>query len=41
MTLAISMLKNIFLLHTRTQDYHLMYPNVDIFSLKKFTYVEK
>ena len=28
MALAISMLKNIFPLHTKTQDYHLTYPNV-------------
>ena len=28
MTLAISMLNNIFLLHAKTQDYHLKYPNV-------------
>jgi hypothetical protein len=26
MTLAISMLENIFLLHAKTQDYHLKYP---------------
>ena len=28
MTLAISMLKNIFPLDTKMQDYHLKYPNV-------------
>ena len=28
MTLAISMLNNIFPLHTNTQNYHLKYPNV-------------
>ena len=28
MSLAISMLKNIFPLNTKTQDYHLKYPNV-------------
>ena len=27
MTLAIIMLKNVFLLQTKTQDYHLKYPN--------------
>ena len=46
MTLAITMLKNMFLLHTQTQDYHLMLQcatlkchDVDIFSLKDVTYV--
>jgi hypothetical protein len=28
MTLAITMLNNIFPLHTKMQDYHLKYPNV-------------
>ena len=28
MTLAISMLNNIFPLHTKMQNYHLKYPNV-------------
>ena len=28
MTLAISMFNNIFPLHTKTQNYHLKYPNV-------------
>jgi hypothetical protein len=46
MTLVISMLKKLFPLHTKTQDYHLMYSNVLLymsqriyFSLKKVTYV--
>jgi hypothetical protein len=48
MTLAISMLENIFLLHTKTQDYHLKYPmryskchNVDIFSLIENTCIDE
>ena len=41
MTLAISMLKSIFPLHSRMQDYHLTYSNmllyvVLFFHLKKF-----
>jgi hypothetical protein len=45
MTLAISTLRSIFPLHTKTQDYHLKYcpkcHSVDIFSLKEVTYVDE
>jgi hypothetical protein len=45
MTLAISTLRSIFPLHTKTHDYHLKYypkcHSVDIFSFKGVTYVEE
>jgi len=46
MTLAISALKNIFTLYTKTQVNHLKYPrcttpNVDIFLLKEVAYVDE
>ena len=49
MTLAISMLNNIFPLHTKTQNYHRTYPNVlrqmsqckYLFSLEEVTYVDE
>ena len=47
MTLAISVLKNIFPLHTKSHDYHSdplccsKCHNVDIFSLKEVAYVDK
>ena len=48
MTPAISMLKNIFLLHTKTQDYHLIIPmryskrhNVDLLALKEVTCIDE
>jgi hypothetical protein len=49
MTLAIRVLKNVFPLHTETQDCHLMYHltyrfkyhNVDIFSINLFSYVDE
>ena len=41
MTLAISMLNNIFPLHTKMQNYHLKYHNVNKFSLEKGIYVDK
>ena len=49
MTLVMSMLQKMFPLCTKTQDYHLMYPNVLVqmpqymifFSLTDVTYVDK
>ena len=37
MTLGISMLKNIFPLPTKMQDYHLEYPNVLLYNVNKIS----